>query len=202
MKRFTHLPLVLLPILVAVMLWSCATSSPVQPPPPADPEPVQEPAPQPEPVPEPAVNIPTIEGPRWNLTWLFESDSARKPAEGTVWFQLLPQAEPPLKGHGGVNQFFGRYQVTGGTPQSGTIEFSSLASTKMAGRTLEYENIFLRNLSLTKGYHISGDTLEEAELVFYGGFGREEIILARFAAEGDGPARQSPAEHGPVEDNQ
>jgi len=181
-------------LISGVILLGCA--SPPPPIPQFEPEPLPLPAPTPVPEPEPEPIIeeepPTpisLEGPKWILTYLHGTDRVRIPEEELVWIIFSRATSPELSGFGGVNQIRGGYHVPGlslnatASPLEGLMTLGQITSTRMAGRYLGYEQVFLFNLGLVQGYFIQGSTIEDGKLTLYGGHGREEIILAQFRSE-------------------
>ena len=99
-----------------------------------------------------------------------------QPFEGTTW-QLLElrgtaarpgmNSEPPtvnfqadvssVRGHGGVNSFFGPYVLDGST-----LRIERLASTRMAGPTelMDQESALLTALQAARSWRVTGDDLE------------------------------------------
>jgi len=113
-----------------------------------------------------------------------------EPFEGTTWQLIelrgnvaLPgrNSEPPyamfqadvasVRGHGGVNSFFGPY-VKDGT----TLRIERLASTRMAGPTelMDQESALLTALQSARSWRVTGDVLEL--------FDARGAMLARFRA--------------------
>jgi heat shock protein HslJ len=88
----------------------------------------------------------------------------------------LQFTETEVFGFTGVNRITGTFTLRGDEG----LHFGTLASTKMAGPNLTFEQHLHENLALVRGYYITGDTYEESTLVLFGGHGREEIILAEF----------------------
>ncbi len=104
------------------------------------------------------------------------SPAEAKPFEGTTW-QLLElrgtaarpgmKSEPPtvhfqadvasVRGHGGVNSFFGPYVL-----DAGTLRIERLASTRMAGPSelMDQESALLTALQAARSWRVTGDELE------------------------------------------
>jgi len=77
-----------------------------------------------------------------------------------------------VTGYSGVNSFFGGYDTSGGG-----LRMSHMASTRRAGppELMHLESAFLRALSATRSYRITGDRLELRDSA--------EHALARFQAQ-------------------
>jgi heat shock protein HslJ len=77
-----------------------------------------------------------------------------------------------VTGYSGVNSFFGGYDTSGGG-----LRMSHMASTRRAGspELMHLESAFLKALSATRSYRITGDRLELRD--------SNERVLARFQAE-------------------
>ena len=118
-----------------------------------------------------------------------------KPFEDTTW-QLLElrgaaarpgsKSEPPsvrflaetsgVRGHGGVNSFFGPYVLDGST-----LRVERLASTRMAGpaELMDQESALLTALQAARSWRVTGDVLELFDV--------RGALLGRFQA---GPSSQ------------
>ena len=194
MKRLSHFLLLLLLVLPIFFITGCKSVPEPEPPelPAAEiPEPTPEPLPEPEPEPEPPRQI-ELEGPQWILTYLYGTDRIRVPREEVIWISLLRNHDPAFIGTGGTNTLMGSYTLVGQNMNrpdtepsrtTGALRLSPAARTRMAGPYLPYENHFLEILGLVQGYIVHGTTIEDGRLTFFGGHGREEIVLVEFRSE-------------------
>jgi heat shock protein HslJ len=118
------------------------------------------------------------------------STAEAEPFEGTTW-ELIElrgnparpgmKSEPPhvvfqadvssVRGHGGVNSFFGPYVLDGST-----LRIERLASTRMAGpaELMDQESALLDALQSARSWRVTGDVLELFDV--------RGAMLARFQA--------------------
>lgn len=111
-----------------------------------------------------------LEGTYWRLMEIEGLSVSLGTGERGPHVQFDPEKKR-VTGYGGVNSFFAGYDTTGGR-----LLLSPLAATRRAGppELMTLEATYLRALSATRSYHISGDKLE---LLDTGG-----RVLARFEA--------------------